>query len=349
MIFYRVLLLLSLIFLVHSAHCAEEKRLLIIGNSYSFYNDLPKLLQVMANADGTPLTVDSYTAGAMSLRGFLNSPQHAAGKNKLIKGNYDYLLLQDQSQTPAYKPDETLDSVHRWCKLAGEHGAKPILFLTWAHATKNGNKVQLLTAMQDDTSLTYCRAAVADKAKVAPVGEAWRRWYIKHPDTPLHAADMSHPTAEGTYLAACVIYSTITGKKATAIPVRLKSSPVRIPTGRAKELQKTAAETLKNFTPAGYIKKHDENNSKLLTPAEAQDLLTRNITAAELTKILGKPTLVQKNGSQITYQYRLRNNAEFVAYCNKRSKVLNVSISSPTSGVTIIDLSKLPPSTTSKK
>ena len=300
MIFYRVLLLLSLIFSVHSAHCAEEKRLLIIGNSYSFYNDLPKLLQAMANADDTPLTVDSYTAGAMSLRGFLNSPQHAAGKNKLIKGNYDYLLLQDQSQTPAYKPDETLDSVHRWCKLAGEHGAKPILFLTWAHATKNGNKVQLLTAMQDDTSLTYCRAAVADKAKVAPVGEAWRRWYIKHPDTPLHAADMSHPTAEGTYLAACVIYSTITGKKATAIPVRLKSSPVRISAGRAKELQKTAAETLKNFTPAG---------GDIITRCEA--LIKDARREADLVKDDKRQPFDPREGALL----RRREMFEFVAYC----------------------------------
>ncbi len=341
MTFYRVLLLLSLVFFVHNAHCEDEKRLLLIGNSYTFYNNLPELLQAIADADNTPLIVDSYTAGAMSLRGFLNSPQHAAGKNKLIKGDYDYLLLQDQSQTPAYKPDETLDSVHRWSELARQHGAKPILFLTWAHATRTGNKVKLLTDMQDDTSLTYSRAAVAEKAKVAPVGEAWRRWYFKHPDTPLHVADMSHPTAEGTYLAACVIYSTITGKKATTIPVRLKSAPVRIPTGRAKELQKIAAETIKSYTPAGYIKKYNEKNSKLLTPAEAQALLTRDMTAAELTKALGKPTLVQKNGTQITYQYRLRDNAEFVAYCNKRSKVLNVSISSPTGGVSIIDLSKL--------
>lgn len=345
----RLLLLLSLLICAVTTHAADEKKLLIIGNSYTFYNDLPELLQAMADADGTPLTVDSYTAGAMSLRGFLDSPRHAEGRRKLESGDYDYLLLQDQSQTPAYKPDETLDSVKRWCDLARLHKTKPILFLTWAHAVRAEGKVKLLTAMQDDTSLTYCKAAVANKARVAPAGEAWRRWYAKHPGDPLHLPDMSHPTDEGSYLAACVIYSTITGKKATGIPVRLKGAPVRIPPARARELQKIAAATLKTFTPAGYLKKHEESNNKLLSATEARDLLTRDITATELTEALGKPTLVQKNGKQITYQYRLRDNVEFVAYCNSRGKVLNVSISDPAAGVSIIDLSELKTTDRNKK
>jgi hypothetical protein len=285
----------------------------------------------------------------MSLRGFLDSSQHATGRNKLANGNYDYLLLQDQSQTPSCNPQETLDSVQRWCELARQHKTKPILFLTWAHAVQADGKMKLQTGMQDDTSMTYCKAAVANKARVAPAGEAWRRWYIKHPGDPLHQKDMSHPTPEGTYLAACVIYSTITGKKATALPVRLKNAPVRIPPARARELQKTAAATLKNFTPAGYLKKQEEKNDKLLTAEEARALLTRNMTNTELTAALGNPTLVQKNGPQITCQYRLRNNVEFVAYCNKRGKVLSVSISDPAAGVSIIDLSTLEPAQTRKK
>lgn len=337
----RIFLLLAFVICAITTHGANEKKLLIIGNSYTFCNDLPRLLQAMADADGTPLEVDSYTAGAMSLRGFLDSPQHAAGRRKLENGDYNYLLLQDQSQTPAYNPDETLNSVRRWCEIARRHKTKTILFLTWAHATEADGKIKLQTAMQDDTSLTYCKAAIANKARVAPVGEAWRRWYIKHPGDPLHVKDMSHPTPEGTYLAACVIYSTLTGKKATGIPVRLKGYPLRIPASRARELQKTAATTLKNFTPADYIKKHEDSNNKLLTAAEARALLTRNTKADDLTEALGKPVFVQKNGPQLTYQYRLRDNVEFVAYCDKRGNVRSVSISDPVAGVSIIDLSEL--------
>ncbi len=337
---YRLLLLFCLLFHL-TLHADEEKRLLIIGNSYTFCNDLPALIQAIADADHQQMQVDSYTAGAMSLRGFLNSPQHRKGLSMLEKGNYDYVLLQDQSQTPAYKPEETLDSVQRWSTLARKHGAKPVLFMTWAHAEQTGGKVRLLTSMHEDTARTYCKAGIDSKARVAPVGEAWRRWYAKHPNAPLHTNDMSHPTPEGTYLAACVIYSTITGKSATSIPVRLKNSPVRIPAAKARELQKTAAATLKNFTPAKFLSTLEERDSKRPTAEEARNLLTRNMPLAQLTEKLGNPFMKQKHGSQLTCQFRLQNGAELVAYCTPAGKVLQVSITSPESGVEIIDLSKL--------
>lgn len=337
---YRLLLLFCLLFHL-TLHADEEKRLLIIGNSYTFCNDLPALIQAIADADRQQMQVDSYTAGAMSLRGFLNSPQHRKGLSMLEKGNYDYVLLQDQSQTPAYKPEETLDSVQRWSTLARKHGAKPVLFMTWAHAEQTGGKVRLLTSMHEDTARTYCKAGIDSKARVAPVGEAWRRWYAKHPNAPLHTNDMSHPTPEGTYLAACVIYSTITGKSATSIPVRLKNSPVRIPAAKARELQKTAAATLKNFTPAKFLSTLEERDSKRPTAEEARNLLTRNMPLAQLTEKLGNPFMKQKHGSQLTCQFRLQNGAELVAYCTPAGKVLQVSITSPESGVEIIDLSKL--------
>lgn len=345
---YRLFLLLCLIFHL-TLQADEEKRLLIIGNSYTFCNDLPALLQAMANADRQLMQVDSYTAGAMSLRGFLNSPQHRKGLGMLEKGNYDYILLQDQSQTPAYKPEETLDSVQRWSDLARKHGAKPVLFMTWAHAEQTSGKVRLQISMHEDTALTYCNAAIQSKARVAPVGEAWRRWYAKHPNSPLHTDDMSHPTPEGTYLAACVIYSTITGRSATAIPVRLKNSPVRIPAAKARELQKIAAATLKNFTPAKLISSIEERDSKRPSAEEARNLLTRNMTLSQLTEQLGPPIMKQKNGTQLTCQFRLKNRAELAAYCTPAGKVLQVSIAAPNSGVQIIDLSKLDAPETTKK
>ena len=345
---YRLFLLFCLLFHL-SLHADEEKRLLIIGNSYTFCNDLPALIQAIADADRQPLHVDSYTAGAMSLRGFLTSPQHSKGLAMLQKGNYDYVLLQDQSQTPAYKPDETLDSVQRWSDLARKHGAKPVLFMTWAHAEQTEGKVRLQTSMHEDTARTYCKAGIASKAKVAPAGEAWRRWYAKHPNAPLHTDDMSHPTPEGTYLAACVIYSTITGKSATAIPVRMKNSPVRIPATKARELQKIAAATLKNFTPAKFLSSIEERDGKRPSAEEARNLLTRNTTLTQLTEQLGKPYMKQKNGSQLTCQFRLQGGAELAAYCTPAGKVLNVSITAPNTGVEIIDLSRLAPPDKAKK
>lgn len=337
---YRFLLLF-VIFFSGFIQAKEETRLLIIGNSYTFYNNLPELIQAMADADGYPLKVDSYTAGAMSLRGFLNSPQHAAAPQKLAIGHYDWVLLQDQSQTPSARPEETIESVRRWSELARAQRTRTMLFLTWAHAAVENGRMTLQTAMQNDTSLTYCRAAAETNARVAPVGEAWRRWYRKYPTRPLHQNDLSHPTEEGTYLAACVIYSTLTGKPATSIPVRLRNSPVRISAPRARDLQKIAAQTIRGFSPARYISQYEEQDKGLPSADEVRAMLTRNMTISQLTEKIGRPHLTQRNDDQVTYQFRLREQAELVAYCNTRGKIQQISINSPSAGVTIIDLAEL--------
>ncbi|MBR5894177.1 MAG: hypothetical protein IKZ13_01380 [Akkermansia sp.] len=336
-----LLLFLLASFLISPSWGAEKKRLLIIGNSYTFYNRLPDVIQAIANAERYPMEVESYTAGAMSLHGFLTTPQHAQAAKLLREGDFDWVLLQDQSQTPAYKPDETMAAVGQWCKIARQQKTKPVLFLTWAHASQTNGKMTLQTAMQDDTSLTYCRAAVDNKAAVAPVGEAWRRWYRKHPDKPLHLDDMSHPTPEGTYLAACVIYSSITGQPATGLPTRLRNCNLRISSVRAKELQQTAAATLKNFTPAGYLKKNEQKENELSNADDVHSMLKRDMNISDFTAKFGKPVFVQKADSQISYQFRLKGQTELVAYCSLKGKVRMISIAPLNGRVEIIDLSTL--------
>ncbi len=315
-------------------------RVLFIGNSYTYYNNLPDIVQAMAEATDTPMQVDSYTAGAMSLRGFLNSPQHAQAAQKLARGNYDWVVLQDQSQTPAYNPAETRESVKQWCRLAQQSKTKVLLFITWAHAAEVNGNPRLQTTMQDDTTHTYCCAATENKATVAPVGEAWRRWYRKHPNRALHTKDLSHPNKEGSYLAACVLFSSLTSTPATDIPVRLRSAKQLVASGRARELQK-CADTLLRFSPEKWLEKYEKKDAARPTAQEVRQLLSRGMSIEQLSAKVGKPVSVQKNGTQTTYMFRLRNRAELAAYCNKGSAIDKVSIASPDTGVSILDLSKL--------
>ena len=339
----RAFYILLLFFYVSlcSLGAAEPLRVLFIGNSYTYCNNLPDIVQAMADNKKYPMEVDSYTLGAASLRSLLNSPQHAQAARKLAEGNYDWVILQDQSQTPANNPSDTLDSVQRWSQLAAASKTRVMLFLTWAHAdTKNG-KTCLQTAMQDDTSHTYCRAAIANNATVAPVGESWRRWYKKHPDKPLHTGDMSHPTPAGSYLAACVIYSTLTKTAADKLPPRIMPSQLRLTTAQARELQKTAAATLRTFTPQGYLDAYTQKDATLPTPEAVIATLHRGMSIKELAELLGPPTSIHKTEGQHIYQYRIRSKAEFVAYCTAKGAIRSVSIMTPGAGVRIIDLNTL--------
>ena len=337
--------LLFLLFVLQTLICADARdtmRVLFIGNSYTYCNNLPELVQAMADEKKVPMEVDSHTAGAMSLSGFLNTPQHARARDLVAKGNYDWVILQDQSQTPAYTPDDTLSAVKQWSALASAGGTKVMLFLTWAHAAEMNGKVRLQTAMQEATSRTYCQAAVENKAFVAPVGEAWRLWYAKKPGKLLHTSDLSHPNEAGSYLAACVIYSSLTGTSPTKLPTRLKSVRLKLNASQARELQAAAAAALKQFTPAGHLKKLAARDAARPDATEAKAKLHNNMSKQELTEALGAPvSAYTENDGRHSVQYLLRNGGELTAYCNAKGRVEMVSITSPGNGVTIIDLSKL--------
>jgi PKD repeat protein len=50
---------------------------------------------------------------------------------------------------------------------------------------------------------------------VAPVGVAWKYIIDNHPTINLYSADGSHPSLEGTYLAACTFYASVYRKNST--------------------------------------------------------------------------------------------------------------------------------------
>lgn len=340
----KLYILILILALLPCALAAEAKRVLIIGNSYTFYNRLPEMLEALSKKTANPLEVHSYTAGAMSLHGILTMPEHARARQLLESGKYDWVILQDQSQTPAYKPEETLSSVQQWSSIARRNKTKVLLFLTWAHANRQGNTMLPMQDMQERTSTTYCQAGLQNKARVAPVGEAWAAWYRKKPEISLYDKDGSHPNAAGSYLAACVLHASISGKALKNAPGTLRSGGrtlVSIPTATARELQKTANSTLKNFTPESYIQKQEQKSASRPSAPDIKQALRKNMDIKELVELAGKPVLVTTSAGRKTYQFQLRDNAELCAYCSSAGRIQQISIATPGQMADIIDLSEL--------
>ncbi len=299
-----LLALLTTLPLFAKKEAAEEVSALFIGNSYTYVNDLPSILRSLATEKGRKLRVDSYTKGAATLMEFMTGPEHARCRELVRQGKFDYVILQDQSQTPYFTPERTLDYGRQWCELAKQAGATPVLFITWAHAQpdKKGH-FEPITGMQEGLTTTYCRLAEATGAKVAPVGEAWKRWHRhkKHGDTPLHDSDGSHPNPLGSYLAACVIYATLFNETPVGLPTRARMGKraLRIPGGLAKDAQKVAAATMKGFSAKKYLETRAEADASLPSLDELMPLLQQGATMAPLKERLGKP--VARQAGAISY------------------------------------------------
>src|SRR5436190_9520176 len=76
-------------------------RVLFVGNSYTGVNDLPGAVKALADADttGPGLVVDSYTVGGAKLADHWNG---GTAPDKIRDGDWDFVVLQEQSQTPLH-------------------------------------------------------------------------------------------------------------------------------------------------------------------------------------------------------------------------------------------------------
>lgn len=220
----KILLLTIAILLFKTSFSQEETNVLFLGNSYTYVNDLPKIIEEIASNESKVFKHESVTPGGCTL--FLHLEESQGSLAKIRKGNWDYVILQEQSQLPVidYYRHNTLkpsykalhDSIMRY-----NPQAKVIGYMTWGRQYGGQQCVNFgeglycsadfvdFNHMQDTLTAAYCENAYATNSYIAPVGEAWRSSLAENPNLTLHSSDQSHPSYEGSYLAACVFYAVL--------------------------------------------------------------------------------------------------------------------------------------------
>jgi hypothetical protein len=187
-------------------------RVLFIGNSYTFVNDLPGTFASLARSGGHRVEVGMAAEGGWTLAQHLASSQ----TNGLIASRpWAFVVLQEQSQIPSLeslRESEMYPAARRLVNAIRARGAQPVFFQTWAH--RDGwpeNGIPDYSSMQAAINASYRAIATEQDAALAPVGVAWSAALGKG-DLTLWQDDGSHPTIAGTYLAACVFYDVIFGR-----------------------------------------------------------------------------------------------------------------------------------------
>jgi len=215
-------------------------RVLFIGNSYTSVNDLPATFADLAWSGGHRVATGALDSGGWTLAEHVADPATAA---TLSSEAWNTVVLQEQSEIPAAPVSRTTEMFPAATTLVGMirgHRAQPMLYLTFAH--RDGYPAAGLAdyaGMQAAIDEGYLEIAEQLGTPVAPVGDAWRT-VMAEPSAPtLWQADGSHPTAAGTYLAACVFYAAIFAES----PVGLGDSD-GLPAGEAHTLQAVAASTV---------------------------------------------------------------------------------------------------------
>ena len=195
----------------------DSANILWIGNSYTFFNDLPVLVSEIATENGITLNNTLVLKGGEKWEGHLQNPVLT---DELKKGIWDYIILQEFSSTPAYSTKYVAENIYPYAEkidsTAHEYSpeARTVLYMTWGH--RDGNIRQTDYPFDDDYQLmqeriktTYMDLAYELDAWCAPVGIAWQYIRNNYPSIDLYNPDNFHPSLEGSWLAANTIFETL--------------------------------------------------------------------------------------------------------------------------------------------
>jgi hypothetical protein len=215
-------------------------RVLFIGNSYTSVNDLPTTFGNVAWAGGHRVETGALDPGGNTLAEHVSA---SATATTLKSQKWNVVVLQEQSQIPAEVDSRVSEMYPAATTLVGmvrDRGAEPLFYLTFAHeAGWPEEGLPDYASMQAAIDAGYLGIAGQLDVPVAPVGDAWQTVVNDQASPGLWQSDGSHPTTNGTYLAACVFCASIFD----ASPVGL-SFHDGLSDSEALTLQKAAATTV---------------------------------------------------------------------------------------------------------
>jgi Domain of unknown function (DUF4886) len=204
----------------------DSAHVLFLGNSYTAGNNLPQLFTDLAASGGKTVETDRNTPGGFTL---YEHSQDAASLAKIAQGGWDYVVLQEQSQYPTieyYRINFMYPGARSLDQRITDVNAKTMFFMTWGR--EYGGK-QVINGhgsppfsdyfeMQEALRAAYVGISDELSAQVAPVGMAWQCALTLNSPVDLWTGDHSHPTYQGSYLAACVFYAKVFNESPIGLP-----------------------------------------------------------------------------------------------------------------------------------
>ncbi|SRR6266542_1037342 len=198
--------------LVAAPLCASDPgmtRVLFVGNSYAYADDIPWITARLASCrkEGKKLEVELIALAGATLQSHW---ERGDVVRRLHGGNWNYVVLQEQSGRPIESPELLRKYARLFDKEIKIAGARTVLFLTWPRQQHPEHLAALTNA--------YFATAQELGALIAPVGMAWSDVLNEKSSIRLYHEDGSHPGPIGSYLASSVLYSVFFDRSPVGLP-----------------------------------------------------------------------------------------------------------------------------------
>lgn len=174
-------------------------RILMLGNSLTFFNNMPKMLSRLTGAQ----VVSNTRSGARLMEQLnVNTKLGARTQAALQNEPWDYVVMQEMSNGPVTAPRSFFRSVEQLSRQIRQAGAEPVLYATWAYRRDNERLSDLELGYEEMYRLMCeaCqRAAQKNGILIANVGQ---RFYELADTREIYDEDGIHPSELGSQIAA---------------------------------------------------------------------------------------------------------------------------------------------------
>ena len=218
---------------------AVDLAVLFIGNSLTYSNDLPEMLEHLLVEYGE---VGTVYVESVALPNFGLQDHWAGGtaRARIAEGGWDVVIVQQGPSATEGRPS-LIEYSARFADEVRAVGGDLAVYMVWP-------SIQRFDFFQR-VSDSHVMAAEEADALLYPVGEAWRSAFDREQQLDLYSPDGVHPNIAGTYLAALVMFEQLTGVTPSSLPDGLITPDEVIPLleGMSELLHESAEEANAEF------------------------------------------------------------------------------------------------------
>lgn len=186
-----------------SVVCADavgQKKInvLFLGNSLTYYNNLPELVKLVAACDSVEMTYRSISFPNYALIDHWNDGN---AQKEIMAGAYNFVVVQQGPSSQTEGRTYLLDYGLKFDALCDQHNARLVSYMVWPAKIRSGDFPGVFES--------YKLLADTTKGIFCPAGNAWLKVWENYPEFKLYGPDDFHPDYRGSLLAALVLYGSM--------------------------------------------------------------------------------------------------------------------------------------------
>jgi hypothetical protein len=197
----RLILLLLVVFIQQPTSKSEPIKILFVGNSLTYTNNLPELVEKLGVKSNIKIKTHMLAKPNYALEDHWNEGE----LQRLIKtGDFDFVVVQQGPSSQAEGRVLLFEYGEKIQALCQKHKTKLAIFMVWP-ARSNYKTF-------DGVIRNHTEIAAKTNALLCPVGKVWKEHFDATSDFSYYGPDQFHPSLAGSQVAAEIIYKTLIGK-----------------------------------------------------------------------------------------------------------------------------------------